>query len=793
MFDGKITFSTALDNSGVQEDLARLEREIRKYEGIISKATNAKFPLEKQSKELGDSLDAEKAKLHELKKEMEAVQMAMSPGSSPDAFLEAGIKRPELEVAIQAQEKKVSTLQKKWDSINDKADSYDLKIQQANTDIERATQKAQELNAQLATPSQIKMSQALEKADKSASRFGKRLLEIGKSALIFNLLSAGLRAAIKYMRAALKTNSQYTAQLAKLKGAVLTAFQPFYEFVLPVVTAVLRVLTAIASVIANVFSFLTGKTASQSAKNAQALNKQAAAIGGVGDAAEEASKQLLGFDEINRLESTQADAGSGGAGGGGGISPDFSDFDTESYKAKIDELTAYLSGALLALGAILAFSGVNIPLGIALMAAGAMGLVTVAAENWGAMEGNLRDSLYAVIAVLSPALLALGAVLAFSGTAVALGIGLMIAGLAGMGITRNVTWGALSQEIKDEITDIMIFMGTALLVVGSVLAFSGVNIMLGIAMMAIGAMEIATAASLNWDSIKNQLQGSFGGIFALVSGALLVLGAVLAFSGVALPLGIALIALGAAGLAGAASLNWNTVQDSLRGPLGSVTALISTFLLVLGILLCFTGVALPLGIALIAAGAVGLVSVTALNWDAMLDKLKEVWGNIHAWFSSTVAPYLTLSYWSNKFSAIGDGLKQSVKNGVSSAIDRFNDFISWINSAMSFSWGDVSLFGKTVIPAGSMQLLSINHIPHLAQGAVIPPNRKFMAVLGDQRNGTNIEAPLETIKQALAEVMAQYGAGDIQILFTGELAALGRVLAPVVTKAQRDNDRGMGR
>ncbi|MGN0652316.1 MAG: hypothetical protein ACI4KN_04895, partial [Gemmiger sp.] len=44
-------------------------------------------------------------------------------------------------------------------------------------------------------------------------------------------------------------------------------------------------------------------------------------------------------------------------------------------------------------------------------------------------------------------------------------------------------------------------------------------------------------------------------------------------------------------------------------------------------------------------------------------------------------------------------------------------------------------------------------IPYLAQGAVIPPNREFLAVLGDQTSGTNVEAPLSTIQQAVAEVM----------------------------------------
>ena len=55
-------------------------------------------------------------------------------------------------------------------------------------------------------------------------------------------------------------------------------------------------------------------------------------------------------------------------------------------------------------------------------------------------------------------------------------------------------------------------------------------------------------------------------------------------------------------------------------------------------------------------------------------------------------------------------------------------------------------------------------IPKLAQGAVIPPNREFMAVLGDQKHGTNIEAPLDTIKQAVAEVLGQGSDRPITII-----------------------------
>ena len=49
-------------------------------------------------------------------------------------------------------------------------------------------------------------------------------------------------------------------------------------------------------------------------------------------------------------------------------------------------------------------------------------------------------------------------------------------------------------------------------------------------------------------------------------------------------------------------------------------------------------------------------------------------------------------------------------------------------------------------------------IPRLAKGAVIPPNREFLAVLGDQKHGTNIEAPAELIKQMAMEAMLEVGA-----------------------------------
>lgn len=86
-------------------------------------------------------------------------------------------------------------------------------------------------------------------------------------------------------------------------------------------------------------------------------------------------------------------------------------------------------------------------------------------------------------------------------------------------------------------------------------------------------------------------------------------------------------------------------------------------------------------------------------------------------------------------------------------------------------------------------------IPRLAKGTVIPPRHEFMAILGDQKRGTNIEAPLETIKQAnreenrqlITELMSILKNSDsdnreITLKFTGNLAQLARILVPEIEK-----------
>lgn len=138
------------------------------------------------------------------------------------------------------------------------------------------------------------------------------------------------------------------------------------------------------------------------------------------------------------------------------------------------------------------------------------------------------------------------------------------------------------------------------------MTFSGAHILLGIGLMAAGAALMFDAASENWGAIEQALQGPIGEAFGLVGGAFLVLGAILAFSGANIPLGIGLMLLGAADLATVVSANWDSIKNALQGPIGAAVTLAGITLLVLGAILAFSGANIPLGIGLIVAGAAGI-------------------------------------------------------------------------------------------------------------------------------------------------------------------------------------------
>ena len=118
----------------------------------------------------------------------------------------------------------------------------------------------------------------------------------------------------------------------------------------------------------------------------------------------------------------------------------------------------------------------------------------------------------------------------------------------------------------------------------------------------------------------------------------------------------------------------------------------------------------------------------------------------------------------DKVHGVANSMIAFIEGFVNAGIDGFNRLIGVLNNFKVDIPDWVPEFGGKQF---GFTLDTFSHIslPRLAQGAVIPPNKEFMAVLGDQSSGTNIEAPLDTIKQAVAEVMANNGNAEmIQLL-----------------------------
>lgn len=341
-------------------------------------------------------------------------------------------------------------------------------------------------------------------------------------------------------------------------------------------------------------------------------------------------KSFAGMDEITVIG--QKDGGSSGS-----KTPDYSSmFETapvsdkttaivENLKANLDNIQAILGGAALAVGAILVFSGANVPLGLGLMALGGYMLGSAVAEDWGSTTATLQDQFTNVMLMVSGGLLVLGAILTFASPMTRpLGIALLAGGALVLATAVAENWEGLPENVKNTITIIGLAVGAASLVLGAILTFSGAAIPLGIGLMIVGAAELATAAVLGWEALPNDIKQTLTIIGLAVSAALLVLGACLTFTGAAIPLGIALLVLGAAGLVATAKIGWNTMSDKVKNTISIILAVVSAALLVLGIILCVTGVGIPLGVALIVLGAAGLATAIAVNWDWVKDKINTV-------------------------------------------------------------------------------------------------------------------------------------------------------------------------
>ena len=426
------------------------------------------------------------------------------------------------------------------------------------------------------------------------------------------------------------------AQLTQAARAIGNIFIPALNAILPYAIAVVQVIREIANALANLAGFkLTDVDYSGVNSAAVGAGSLADNLDDAAGAAKKLKQYTAGFDELNVFAPNTGSGSGAGAGGAGGFDFDLPTYDflgdavqtrigeiKKMIEDTLAEITTIVSGFMLAVGAILVVTGVNIPLGVGLMAAGAVGLAATVGLNWTAMSSELASTLALITGVVGGFLLALGAIMAFSGANLPLGIALMALGGASLVSAAVINWHNSDRHLTDALTTLTGVLAGASLAVGAMLAFTGVATGLGIALMAVGAVTLVSAAALNWNSIPDALASPLSRVGLLVSGATLALGAILAFSG-CMPLGIALMAIGATSLVSVMALNWNGLSDEIQNVIAIITTVVSVAFLAIGAALAFSGANIPLGLALLAAGAVTMGTAIMPNWNDLSDNVQQ--------------------------------------------------------------------------------------------------------------------------------------------------------------------------
>lgn len=749
MADGSVVVSVDVDNKKAVAELNKVKAKIGEIEKKIEDTQKERDAQNENGVLSAAELDREKAKLQEIKDRIAEIR-TMSKDRSLGAVERAGYAAqiPEAQVELAEQRERVRGLQSEYNAVCRSVEKYDKTLEKATADLDAQKTRAGELTAEITASgsASARMARKMDEVNKRMEKFTNRLKGLARRVFVFTLITTALRGLRTWLWNSIKANDQAAAAIAKLKGELLTLAQPLLNVIIPAFIKFVELLTIVVAKVSSLVSGLFGTTAKDSAKAAENLYNEQQAIKGVGSAAKKASQSLAGFDEINTLSSGSG-GGSAGSSGSGGIAPDFSGV----VSGGLNSVIALFTGlALMAIGAILTFTGANILLGLALMVAGAAMVYTAITTDPGLAAKLVESGLLNVLLLVSAALLVIGAILTFSGASIGLGIALMVAGAAGLAAAVAINWGTIKNYISEHITEILLVLGTSLLAIGAVIAFIGGNLPLGIGLMIAGAVALGAAAGINESAITEALRGPIGVVVALVSGALLALGAVILFTGGNIPLGLGLLIAGALGLARTIDANWDAIVTALQGPLGKIVALAGSFLLVLGIVLLFTGAGIPLGLGLIVAGGASLAAVIAPNWNFMLEKLQECWKKIKAWWKQHIAPIFTAQWWGNLAKKAMNGLIGAIEKAINTILGGFGKFINKITSGLNkipgvnispVSWGNVKL-------------------PRLAQGAVIPPNKEFLAVLGDQKQGTNIETPLSTMVEAFKQAMTETSGGS---------------------------------
>lgn len=244
-----------------------------------------------------------------------------------------------------------------------------------------------------------------------------------------------------------------------------------------------------------------------------------------------------------------------------------------------------------------------------------------------------------------------------------------------------------------------------------------------------GIKEIADGA---WSFIKDVVSGAWEIIKTVIKGALSIIKSIISTAWNAIK--------------ALTSTIWNAIKKTLSGLWNSLKSTASTV---------FNAIK----------------TKVASVWDSVKNKTSQVWENVTTFVSNKVEAIKNAII--NKFNAARDavrsvfeGIVDFIKAPINQAISIVNNAVGMINNAIggiesAFSFGPWTVptpFGSKTIGFHAT-FPRIGTIPYLASGAVIPPRSEFLAVLGDQKKGNNLEAPESLLRQIVREESGK-GQGD---------------------------------
>lgn len=287
-------------------------------------------------------------------------------------------------------------------------------------------------------------------------------------------------------------------------------------------------------------------------------------------------------------------------------------------------------------------------------------------------------------------------------------------------------------------------IGIALAAIGAVILGAPALAAGVIAGLVFAISQIVIAVHDNWDAIKSWWSGTAVPFFKMVWNYI-----------------VQFISNIAEGIKEKVMLIVNVIASVIRGSMSTISAV-------------FNGIKNTISSILnaIKTTIISIVQSIVTGSTAPLQNMKTAWVNVFNTIKSSIV---------NIMSSMWNGIRNVINSILSGIQSMANNVINGINTVIR---------AMNAIPKINLSIPTVGQIsiPHLAKGAVIPPNKEFLAVLGDQSSGTNIEAPLDTIKQALAEVMATNGGtqdtGDIVINIDGnEIFRVVRKQSKIFTKS----------